>query len=63
MRNLAAMCLAGLLGLSPQSHLQADEAPPVLVIHGGAGTLSRDEMTIESETAFRAGPSRPGSGG
>ena len=55
MRNLAAMCLAGLLGLSPQSHLQADEAPPVLVIHGGAGTLSRAELTIESETAFRAG--------
>ena len=55
MRNLAAMCLAGLLGFFAQSPLQADELQPVLVIHGGAGTLSRDEMTIESESAFRTG--------
>ncbi len=34
---------------------QAAEAPPtVLVIHGGAGTITRTEMTAEREAAYRA---------
>jgi len=34
---------------------QAEEAPPtVLVIHGGAGTITRAEMTPEREASYRA---------
>ncbi|UCC14472.1 MAG: isoaspartyl peptidase/L-asparaginase [Gammaproteobacteria bacterium] len=55
MRNLSAKLLAILLGLAPQIQVQADASEPVLLIHGGAGTLSRDEMTLERETEFRRG--------
>jgi beta-aspartyl-peptidase (threonine type) len=46
-----------LLGTVPTSDVHASREKPraILVIHGGAGTISRDQMTPEKETAYRAG--------
>ena len=52
-----ALAAAGLLAVAPILACagRADEAPPtVLVIHGGAGTISRAEMSAEREAAYRA---------
>jgi beta-aspartyl-peptidase (threonine type) len=51
------LSLVVLLGMLPTSDIHASRATPhaVLVIHGGAGTISRDLMTPEKEKAYRAG--------
>lgn len=46
----AALCL-GLIG--PCAAAQADTTTPVLVIHGGAGTLTRERLTPELEAEYR----------
>jgi beta-aspartyl-peptidase (threonine type) len=48
----AALVLAVVVGTTPGTGLA--EGGPVLVIHGGAGTLSREEMTADREDAFRS---------
>ncbi len=48
----AALLALALLGACAG---RADQAPPtVLAIHGGAGTITRAEMTAEREAAYRA---------
>jgi beta-aspartyl-peptidase (threonine type) len=47
------LALASLLTPSATAH-SADSADAVLVIHGGAGTIRREKMTPERETALRA---------
>ncbi len=42
-----------ILSGAPAVPLRADTAP-ILLIHGGAGDISREELTLERETAFRA---------
>jgi beta-aspartyl-peptidase (threonine type) len=51
------LTLVVLLGMLPASDTHASRATThaVLVIHGGAGTISRDLMTPEKEKAYRAG--------
>ena len=50
--HAAALLLALVFGTTPVEGLA--DTSPVLVIHGGAGTLSREEMTAEREEAFRS---------
>jgi beta-aspartyl-peptidase (threonine type) len=50
--HAAALLLALVFGTTPFEGLA--DTSPVLVIHGGAGTLSREEMTAEREEAFRS---------
>jgi beta-aspartyl-peptidase (threonine type) len=49
--HAAALALALVIGTTPAVGLA--DTIPVLVIHGGAGTLSREDMTAEREEAFR----------
>jgi beta-aspartyl-peptidase (threonine type) len=49
--HAAALALALVIGTTPADGLA--DTIPVLVIHGGAGTLSREDMTAEREEAFR----------
>ncbi len=51
-KHAAALLLALISGAMPVASVA--DAGPVLVIHGGAGTLSREEMTDEREEAFRS---------
>lgn len=48
---LAAVLCLGLTG--PGAVAQADITTPVLVIHGGAGTLTRERLTPELEAEYR----------
>ncbi len=53
-RTFSALALlTGLLGLSPRP-APASGPPVAIAIHGGAGTISREDMTPEREAAFRA---------
>jgi beta-aspartyl-peptidase (threonine type) len=52
-------CLCCLLGVTPatllaQSPVQKDMSKITLVIHGGAGTITRQNMTPEKEKAYQA---------
>jgi len=49
--RLAALAL--LTGLLPAHPAPANEAPVAIAIHGGAGTIRREDLTPEREAAFR----------
>jgi len=50
------LCLLATLILLPAGPLQADRPDPdiVLVVHGGAGTIRKSDMTPDEEKAYRA---------
>lgn len=52
--TLGAALLPALLALAATTASAADHAPVAIAIHGGAGTISREDMTPEREAAFRA---------
>ena len=43
------------LNASPDAQMQQKKQTIAFVVHGGAGTIERDKMTLEKENEYRAG--------
>lgn len=55
MNRFATICASAVcLVLMMQSGAEADDRPIAIAIHGGAGTITRDQMTSSREQAYRA---------
>ncbi len=50
---LASMVVAGLLGCAEEGKIANTERPIAIAIHGGAGTITRENMSPEREEQFR----------
>lgn len=51
MLNLVRILLTGVLSVAPLYVANAADAPIAIVIHGGAGTINREDLTAEREKA------------
>lgn len=51
---IGALLLATMLGDTPATPAETPEAPIAIAVHGGAGTITREDLSPEREAAIRA---------
>lgn len=51
--RLSRFMLAGLFGLVLSGHAAAQQGPVAIVVHGGAGTIEKKDLTEAQEAAYR----------